>query len=111
MRIFGGTYFLQKASLCRKKSVAKRFFSKIRFSLKRVVPRDTTSFGNPWVSTHHDFGACEAMRSQQEAAEAEESQVSDAPVDVDPSALATVSEPSQVPTKGKTGEIVPRPKL
>ena len=46
------------------------------------------------------------MRSQQEAAEAEEAQVSDVPVDVNPSALATVSEPSQVPMKGKTGEIV-----
>ena len=38
------------------------------------------------------------MRSQQEAAEAEATHVSDPPVDVDPSALATVSQPkSQVP--------------
>ena len=49
----------------------------------------------------------QAMRSQQEAAEAEEAQVSDVPVDVNPSALATVSEPSQViPTM--QGKVVQR---
>lgn len=77
--------------------------------LKTVVFQDPVCFLTPgyfiWpFHVIHDFGlwiACEAMRSQQEAAEAEEAQVSYVPVDVNPSALATVSEPSQVPMKGK----------
>lgn len=94
---FGGGLLSSKARLCRKKSVAK----------SGCFPRSSLLFNAGILHlavSCHDFGlwiACEAMRSQQEAAEAEEAQVSDVPVDVNPSALATVSEPSQVPTKGK----------